>query len=111
MSPAFVSGRWLVVVLALGSAFGGMWAVEAMSIRQRTVPPHERGQIAGVSRLVQYGSAPVGAALGGALSAFTDGRAIFVGSGVAALSTIIPIRVWLSEDAVTAAEAAVQPTK
>ncbi|MDP9373571.1 MAG: MFS transporter [Chloroflexota bacterium] len=42
-APLALRGIWLAAVMAAGSAFGGMYAVQAMSIRQRTSAPRERG--------------------------------------------------------------------
>ncbi|AXO35398.1 MULTISPECIES: MFS transporter [unclassified Micromonospora] len=104
-APLVVSqGVWLGLVMALGSVFGGMWSVQAMSVRQRTVPGHERGQIAGASRMMSYGATPLGAALGGVAGGLLDTRVIFVLCALTSLVAIVPIRRWMSAPALRRAE-------
>lgn len=94
-APAILHGVPLGVAMAAGSAFGGMWSVAATSLRQTSVEPRQRGQVAGVQRLVQYGSAPVGAVLGGASGGHLDPRLLLLGCSATSLCMIVPVRRWL----------------
>ncbi|QFZ19962.1 MFS transporter [Saccharothrix syringae] len=91
-APVLLSGVALVVVVTLGSFVGGMWSVLAMTARQRNSEPRHRGQVAGASRMITYGCAPIGAGLGGVLGEFLEPRAIFLGAAVATLATILLLR-------------------
>ncbi|MGV9254230.1 MFS transporter [Streptomyces sp. NPDC003697] len=101
--PIFAEGVLLVVVMAVGSAFGGMWSVESMTVRQLTVRRSDLGRVSGASRMLTYGMTPVGAALGGTIALAVDARVLFAASVVLTLLTIIPIRVYLSDRAIEAA--------
>ena len=94
-APVGLHGLWLGVVMGLGSAFGGMWSVAATSLRQTSVEPRQRGQVAGVQRLVQYGSAPLGALVAGASGGHIGPRLLFVGCSTLSLCMIAPVRRWL----------------
>jgi MFS family permease len=101
-APVVATGVPLAAVVLVGSGFGGMWAVAAMSIRQTAVAPGERGQVAGVNRLVQYGAAPVGAVLGAALAGRLDARVVFAVAAAVTLATVVPVRRWLGSGRITA---------
>lgn len=90
-APALVSGLLLALTVTVGSAFGGMWTVAATSLRQRAVDARQRGSVAGVQRLVQYGCAPLGAALGGLGGSRLDPRAVFLGCAALTLFMIVPV--------------------
>jgi predicted MFS family arabinose efflux permease len=45
------------------------WNVVAVTLRQQLVPDELRGRVAGVARLIAWGSQPLGALLGGVLAA------------------------------------------
>ncbi len=94
-APVVATGLPLAAAVLVGSGLGGMWAVAAMSIRQTAVAPAERGQLAGVNRLVQYGAAPVGAALGAVLGGRVDARVVFALAAAVTLATVAPVRRWL----------------
>jgi predicted MFS family arabinose efflux permease len=83
------------VVLAAGSALGGMYGVLAMRIRQQAVAPDQRGQVFGASRMLSYGAAPLGAVLGGFALGHIDVRTLFGICAAASLATIIPMMIWL----------------
>lgn len=94
--PILLDGVPLMAAFTIGGFFGGMWAVQAMTIRQRSAEPRHRGQVAGASRTITYGCAPIGAGLGGLLGELLDPRTIFLVAAVAALATIVPVRRWLA---------------
>ncbi len=53
------------------------WNVVAVTLRQQLVPDELRGRVAGVARLIAWGSQPLGALLGGLLAAGLGLRAPF----------------------------------
>jgi MFS family permease len=69
------------VVVALGVFIVGvstsLWNVTNITLRQQLVPDELRGRIAASSRLITWGSQPIGAAMGGATAAVFGLRAPF----------------------------------
>ncbi|MCD7444876.1 MFS transporter [Streptomyces lincolnensis] len=106
--PLFAEGVLLTAVMAVGSALGGMWSVESMSVRQLTVDRGDLGRVSGASRMLTYGMTPVGAAIGGAVALAVDATVLFAVSTVLTLLTVVPIRVYLSDRAI---EAATRPSE
>lgn len=60
LSPLLRSPWLIAPVMVVGSAFGAMWAVQAMSLRQRATSPGQRAQVLGVFRTLTYGATPLG---------------------------------------------------
>jgi MFS family permease len=104
VSPLLAVGRTFVVAAGLGSVFGGMWAVMAMSIRQRTVPSGLRGQVGGAFRMLTYGCLPVGSLVGGAVISLWGPTTVFVAAATSTLAMIFPLRRWLSDGRLSDAE-------
>jgi MFS family permease len=74
-----------VIVAAGVLVFGvstSLWNVANISLRQQLVPDELRGRIAASSRLITWGSQPIGAAVGGASAALFGLRAPFVFAAV-----------------------------
>ncbi|OLF14756.1 MFS transporter [Actinophytocola xanthii] len=100
-----VTGGWVFMLLAgAGSILGGMWAVMALTVRQTTVPRELLGQVAGATRSLTYGATPIGAALGGALTAAGGASSVFLSAAAITLLLIVPLRRSLSERRLRAAE-------
>ncbi|MGW4489761.1 MFS transporter [Amycolatopsis sp. NPDC004368] len=60
LSP-LLGSPWLIApVMVVGSAFGAMWAVQAMNLRQLATSPGQRAQVLGVFRALTYGATPLG---------------------------------------------------
>ncbi|NEC54451.1 MFS transporter [Amycolatopsis rubida] len=60
LSPLLRSPWLIAPVMVVGSAFGAMWAVQAMNLRQRATSPGQRAQVLGVFRALAYGATPLG---------------------------------------------------
>lgn len=103
-APLAFAGWPLVAVMTAGSALGGMWQAMAMSVRQRTVPRAELGRVGGAFRMFNYGSTPIGSALGGLLGVLVPPQAVFAGCAVVMLLTVLPLWWWVSQERLTAAE-------
>ncbi|WHT15635.1 MFS transporter [Crossiella sp. CA-258035] len=103
-APLVLSGWALGVVMTVASVLGGMWQAVAMSVRQRTAPRAELGRVGGAFRMINYGSTPIGAALGGLLGVLAPPAAVFAGCAVLMLVTILPLRRWVSAERLAAAE-------
>ncbi|WP_409463397.1 MFS transporter [Amycolatopsis sp. GA6-003] len=63
LSPLLRSPWLIAPVMVAGSAFGAMWAVQAMNLRQRATSPGQRAQVLGVFRALTYGATPLGSLL------------------------------------------------
>ncbi|WP_229795638.1 MFS transporter [Saccharothrix coeruleofusca] len=80
--------------LPIGAAFfaGGMgvvvWNVVALSLRQRTTPDRLLGRVTSGSRLLLWGSLPLGAAAGGVLGQAFGLRAVFAASALLTLGLL-----------------------
>ncbi|GAA2779815.1 MFS transporter [Crossiella cryophila] len=103
-APLVLQGWALGAVMTLASVLGGMWQAVSMSVRQRTVVRAELGRVGGAFRMINYGSSPIGAALGGVLAVLVPAQAVFAGCAVLMLVTILPLRRWVSESRLVAAE-------
>lgn len=108
-APLFADGVLLMAAMTVGSAFGGMWSVESMTIRQLTVDRADLGRVSGASRMLTYGMTPVGAAIGGTVALAVDAGVLFVVPTVLTLLTIVPIRFYLSNRAIEAATRPPEP--
>ncbi|MFI6623186.1 MFS transporter [Streptomyces sp. NPDC050528] len=107
--PLFAEGFLLTAVMTVGSALGGMWSVESMSVRQLTVSRADLGRVSGASRMLTYGMTPVGAAIGGSVAFAVDAQVLFAVSTALTLLTVIPIRAYLSDRAIEAATRGPEP--
>jgi MFS family permease len=68
------------------------WNVVAVTLRQSLTPDEKRGRVAGASRLLAWGSQPLGALLGGfAASAFGLRSPFWIASIAFAIATVV---VW-----------------
>ena len=55
--------------------------------------------------MITIGCTPVGAVLGSAFGALVDPRVVFLGAAASSLAMILPVRYWLSAEALAAEEA------
>jgi len=69
LALAVTTSPWLagVVFFAFG-AHAFIWGTTSMTVRQRAVPTHLQGRVAGVHTICTYGGLVVGSAIGGALA-------------------------------------------
>jgi len=87
-----ISNPWIAgFVLMLYGVQITLWNVVAVSLRQTLTPDILRGRVAGVSRLLTWGTQPIGAALGGVIASLLGLRAPFflgaIGFGLLFAST------------------------
>ena len=87
-----ISNPWIAgFVLMLYGVQITLWNVVAVSLRQTLTPDVLRGRVAGVSRLLTWGTQPIGAALGGVVASLLGLRAPFflgaIGFGLLFAST------------------------
>jgi len=77
------SNAWLAgVLMAIFGFLTTSWNVVAVSLRQGLTPDAMRGRVAGASRLLAWGTQPIGALAGGAVAAAFGLRApFFVAAG------------------------------
>nr|WP_297427479.1 MFS transporter [uncultured Actinotalea sp.] len=86
--------------------------VVTSSMRQRMVPRHLLGRVGGVGRLLAYGSAPLGALLGGVVGEAFGLRAVLLGAAAISLVAVgrvvatVPQRLVTEADALAEADAA-----
>ncbi|MFE3178943.1 MFS transporter, partial [Amycolatopsis sp. NPDC059235] len=98
LSPLLRSPWLIAPVMVAGSAFGAMWAVQAMNLRQRATSPGQRAQVLGVFRALAYGATPLGS-LAAATFQNTVSSQILLGSAAAltvATIALVPTRESLS---------------
>lgn len=104
----FTSSPWVAGLLMV--AFGALitaWNVVALSLRQELTPDDIRGRVAGASRLLAWGTQPVGALLGGiAASAFGLRAPFFLAATVFLVATSLVWKVVSNESIARARERA-----
>jgi hypothetical protein len=76
-SSAYLAG----VLMAVFGFLTTSWNVVAVSLRQGLTPDAMRGRVAGASRLLAWGTQPIGALAGGAVAAALGLRAPFFLAG------------------------------
>jgi MFS family permease len=94
----------LATGLAATSFAAQTWNVVAVAYRQRATPAHLLGRVMSAYRVIAYGSFPLGAVLGGVLTALTSPRFTFVAAGgvVVALAAVIATRLGSLDDSAPA---------
>ncbi|WP_327025101.1 MFS transporter [Micromonospora sp. NBC_01739] len=81
------SARLIAVTTFLGGAGAGAWNVTYSSLRALVVPDQMMGRYSGVSRLISWGSMPLGALVAGFTAELINVRAVFWGG--AALCALV----------------------
>lgn len=74
----------------LGGMGGTLWSVTARTISQRIVPAHMYGRYSASSRLLSWGTLPLGAAAAGALAELAGPRATFGVFAVVVAFALVP---------------------
>jgi MFS family permease len=109
-APAVTTSPVLVGASLVVSGLGMMlWNVVTVSLRQRITPDRLLGRMNASYRLVGWGTMPIGALLGGALAGWLGLRPTFLVAAVIVLGVLVGFR-WVTEEAVTRAEAVEAPT-
>jgi predicted MFS family arabinose efflux permease len=86
---------WLIApVMIVGSAFGAMWAVQAMNLRQRATDPGQRAQVLGVFRALSYGATPLGSLAATTLQHSVSSQVLLGAAAVLSATTValVPTR-------------------
>lgn len=91
----------------LGGMTGVMWNVVSVSLSQTLVPPHLLGRVSAASRLLSWGTLPLGALLGGFVGEGVGLRPVFAFAAASTLLLLL-LRRTVTERAITRAEASVQ---
>ncbi|HJQ78082.1 MAG TPA: MFS transporter [Acidimicrobiia bacterium] len=87
------SSPWIAGVLM--AVFGFLitaWNTVSISLRQGLTPDHMRGRVAGASRLLAFGTQPLGALAGGAIASLLGLRAPF--AVAAAVFAVMLVVTW-----------------
>ena len=110
---AFVLAPHPIIAALAIATFGfqvTLWNVTVISLRQELVPHELRGRVAGTSRLVTWGTQPIGALAGGLLATAFGLRAPFVFSAAVLLGAAIVAFIVITPDAIAVAreEAAIR---
>lgn len=102
--PAVTANPWAV---GAGLSVGGiglmLWNVIGVSLRQRIIPDRLLGRVSSSYRLVAWGSAPLGAAVGGVLAQLFGLRTVFAIMALLVLLILTGFRV-VTEERIAAAE-------
>jgi MFS family permease len=99
----------VAAAMVLGGLIGIAWNVVTVSLRQRIVPDRLLGRVNASYRLLAWGTIPVGAALGGLIGEAFGLRAVFLIFGAVEFLLIFG-RLFVTEEAIRAAEAGAPPT-
>ena len=107
--PALTASVPLVAagLIVMGASFM-MWNIITVSLRQRITPDHLLGRMNATYRLFAWGVMPIGALLGGIVAEAIGLRAVFVVAGLVSIGMLY-FRRYLTDAAIDAAEAAVEP--
>ncbi|MFC3982324.1 MFS transporter [Streptosporangium jomthongense] len=102
--PAALPQAWAVGAAAfLGGMGGTLWTVNSRTLAQLIVPDHLLGRYSAASRLLSWGTLPVGAGLAGLLAELAGVRAAFAGFAVLAVVPVVPFLRTVTEGELSAA--------
>ncbi|MGH8877842.1 MAG: MFS transporter, partial [Stackebrandtia sp.] len=89
--PALFDSPWLIGAAAFAGGMGGtLWSVTSRTITQDAVPDHMRGRFSATSRVIGWGTMPVGAGLAGVIAELWGPRPAFAVFALASAVLIIP---------------------
>jgi MFS family permease len=100
--PLVIGATYLANGVVLGA-----FNVAFQSLRQRVSPDRILGRVVATSRMLSWGTLPLGAALAGAVGEAFGLRAVFAGAAVVSL-LLAPARLLITDAAIAAAEAAAE---
>lgn len=95
----------VVAFFLLVGVFGVIGNVTSQSMRQRLVPEHLLGKVSGASRVVSYGTMPLGAVLGGQLAERFGIPAVLWGVVTVMLAATLLVAVRVPQQVVDAYDA------
>jgi MFS family permease len=105
-APGLTADVWLIgLALTFGSVTSVLWSVASAGIRQRVVPEQIFGRVQSAYRFLSWGSAPIGAALGGLIGELFGLRAAFLTAGALTLLLLLAYRRISSEHVAAALSA------
>jgi hypothetical protein len=90
VAPAALGlGVWPTVAgLVVAGAGASIWRVLVATIRQNVTPEHLLGRVYAASRVISWGTIPLGSALAGLLAELTSVRTVFVVATVLAVTVL-----------------------
>ena len=87
---ALLAPGWVVIAgLVIAGAGSSVWRILVSSIRQQITPEPLLGRVYSASRVISWGTLPVGAALAGALATFSTVQAAFIGASALAIAILV----------------------
>jgi MFS family permease len=104
---ALTSNGWIAGFLM--AVFGTQitwWNVVAVSLRQELTPDEMRGRVAGGSRLLTWGSMPLGALFGGAVAAAVGLRGPFFAAAAAFMAMLLLTWTVVANESIESARSA-----
>jgi MFS family permease len=105
--PVLLPQAWVIAgALVLIGVTNMVGNVVNASMRQRLVPNRLLGRVGGVSRMVSYGSMPLGAALGGLVGELFGLRAVFLGAVALSLAFAVKAMLAVPQSMIDAADPA-----
>jgi MFS family permease len=90
VAPAALGlGVWPTIAgLVVAGAGASIWRVLVATIRQNVTPEHLLGRVYAASRVISWGTIPLGSALAGVLAELTSLRTVFTAATVLGLLTL-----------------------
>jgi predicted MFS family arabinose efflux permease len=94
------------VAFAISAAFGTMWNIITVSMRQAIVPEELLGRVNSAYRLLGWGTMPIGAAVGGLLADGFGLRAPFLATGIVSTVLVLAMVPTVNNRTIASARAA-----
>ncbi|MEV7006262.1 MFS transporter [Streptosporangium sp. NPDC051022] len=103
--PAALPEAWAVGVAAFAGGMGGtLWTVNSRTLAQLIVPDRLLGRYGAASRLLSWGTLPVGAGVAGLFAEVAGLRTAFAIFAVLAALPVVPFLVTVTEGELAAAQ-------
>jgi hypothetical protein len=111
-APALTASPWLIgVFFFIGDSGSPLWRVATATLQQRAVPEALRGRVAAAYRVISYGAATAGPAIGVAIAGQIGQRGLFAVAALASLAMFIPFQRVITTPAMAAIEQRAQPAE
>ncbi|MFJ7157239.1 MFS transporter [Streptomyces sp. NPDC101118] len=91
LAPETATWAWLTAGLALTAAGGGIWNVDAVTLRQAGTPPEMLARMNATNRFLIWGTMPLGAAAGALLAEVWDLRTAVTVAALALPCCALPV--------------------
>ncbi|GAA3081575.1 MFS transporter [Streptosporangium carneum] len=103
--PAVFPDAWAVGVAAFAGGMGGtLWTVNSRTLAQLIVPDRLLGRYGAASRLLSWGTLPLGAGLAGVFAEVTGLRWAFAIFAALAVVPVVPFLLTVTESEIAAAQ-------